>query len=71
MKVSTLPQPVVLLKHVLIIFCMIDGQGRELDFYDCMKYTLNIGRHPDTNELICFKLGMMLNTTKVLSTIPV
>ena len=35
------------------------------------KYTLNIAMFQDTCEPICSKLGMILNTTKLYSLIPV
>ena len=35
-----------------------------------MKYAINIVLRQDTCELICFKLGMTLNTTEVYSLIP-
>ena len=35
-----------------------------------MEYAFNIVICHDTRELICFKLGMMLNTTKLYSLIP-
>ena len=34
------------------------------------KYNLNIGRYTDSSEKICFKLGMMVDITKLYSLIP-
>ena len=48
-------------------FCTSNIQGKEL----FMKYTSNIIMCQDTCEPICFKLGMMLNTTELYSWIPV
>ena len=48
MKFSVLQQPVCLLKLMPNLFHVIDGQGRELCFWDCKKCALNIGLHVDT-----------------------
>ena len=42
MKLSTLPQPVGLLKLMLNLGCMITMQGRELFLPDSVKYTLTL-----------------------------
>ena len=36
-----------------------------------IKYMINIVKCQDTCESVCFKLGMMLDTTKLYSLIPV
>ena len=46
-------------------------QGRELCWFDCMKYTFYTALCQDNCEPICFKIGMMLKTTKLYSLIPV
>ena len=51
--------------------CTNKIKGRELHRHHVMKYTLNIVMCHYTWEWICFKLGMMLNTTKLYSLIPV
>ena len=56
---------------MLDLFCTSNVQGREVCRHDFMKYTFNIVMCQDTCELICFKLGMMLYTTKLYSLIPV
>ena len=54
------------------LFCFGSNiEGRKLCWCDFIKYALNIIMCPDTCEPICFKLGMMLNTTKRYSLIPV
>ena len=71
MKFGVLLQPVDLLKLMLNIICTSNIQGRELCWCDLMKCTISIIMCQDTCELICFKLGMILNTTKLNSLIPV
>ena len=50
---------------MLNLFCVMNFQGRELYLHDIEKYTFDIGLHPDIYESICFKLDMMLDTTKL------
>ena len=57
-------------KLMLILFRTTTIQGRELFIRDLMKYTFKIVMCPDTCEAICFKLGMMQNTTNLCSLIP-
>ena len=64
-------QPVGLLKLMLNLFRTISVQWRELYVCNFIKYTFNIGLHQDTCEPICFKLGMMLGTTKLFRMIPI
>ena len=69
MNFSMLPQPVGLLK-LMLIFCPSNIQGRELCSSDFVKYMFNIVMCQDICEPICFKLGMMLNTIELYSLIP-
>ena len=71
MKFSMLPQPVGLLKLMRKLFCTSNIQGRELCWHDFMTYMFNIVMYRDTCDPICFKLGMMLHTTKLYCLIPV
>ena len=71
MKFSMFPEPVGFLKFMLNIFCIGKIEGRELDWCDFVEYTFNIFLCQDTCELICFKLGMMQDTTKLYKLIPV
>ena len=57
-----------LLKLMLNVFCTSTIQGRELCWRDFMKYMCNI-MCQNNCETICFKLGMMVNTTKIYSLI--
>ena len=66
MKISLLSHSVVLLNIMLNLFCISNFKGQELCWCDSMKYTFSIIMCPDTCELICFKLDMMLNTTELL-----
>ena len=54
----------------LLFFCRCVIQGIELCWYDFMKYTFYIVMCQDSCEPICFKVGMMLNTIKLYSFIP-
>ena len=69
MKFSMLSQPAGSLKLLLHLFCISTTQGRELCWRDFMTYTFGIVVCQDTCEPICFKLGVMLNTTEVCSLI--
>ena len=71
MKFSMLPQSVGLLKLMLNLFCTRYIQETGLCWPDYIKYTFNIITCQDTHERICFKLCMMLDTTKLYSLIPV
>ena len=71
MKFCKLPQPVVLLKLVLNLLCRSNVQGRELCRHDFRKGTVNIVLCQYSCELICFKLGMMIDSTKLYNLIPV
>ena len=51
--------------------CTSNIQGRELCWRDYIKYTINIVLCRDTCEQICFKIGMMLVTTRLYSLVPV
>ena len=53
------------------LFCTSNSQGRELCWHGFMKYMPDIVTCQDTWELICFKLGMTLNATKLYSLITV
>ena len=70
-KSRLLAQSGGLLKLILILFCMVNIQGRELYFRDFIRCTFYIGLCPDTFEPVCFKLGMMLGTTMRCSVIQV
>ena len=63
MKLIMLPQPVGLSKLRLNLICTSTIQRRELCRRDFTKFRMNIILCQDTGELICFKLGMMLDTT--------
>ena len=54
-------------KLLLLKFC----SRREFCWNGFMNCTINIIMCQDTCERICFKLGMMLNTTKLYTLIPV
>ena len=71
MKFSKMLQPVGVLKLMLNLFCRSNIQGRELCWYDFIKHMINIALCQDTCGSICFKLGMMLDMTKLYSLIPV
>ena len=71
MEFSMLTQPVGLLKLILNLFYTSNIQGRVLCRYDFMNYTFNINMFQDTCEPICFKVGVMLNSTKLCSLIQV
>ena len=64
-----LPQSVPLLKLMFWVrfffFFTSDIQDRELCGCDFMKYIFSIVMFQDAHELICFKHGMMLSTTKL------
>ena len=66
MKSSILPQTVGLLK--LMANFASDNLYVQPDFIEC---TFNIGLLCYTCESICFKLGSMLDTTKLSNTFPV
>ena len=53
------------------LFRLIYSQGRELYLHYFIKCSFDIGFHQNACELICFKLGMMQDTTKLQSMIPV
>ena len=59
-----LPQPVGLLKLMLIVFAQVLFKGENSATVIFMKYTFDIVMCQDTCNLICFKLGMMLNILK-------
>ena len=49
----------------------IDIQGRKFYLYAFIKYTFNISLCPDTYDLICFELGVMLDTANLCCVLPV
>ena len=55
----------VLIQFMLNIFCTSNIQGTELCWCDVKKYTIDIVLCQDACELICFKLGIMLDTAKL------
>ena len=65
------PQRVHSLNLIPDLFPISNTQGRELRGRAVMKCTSNIGMCQNTWEPICFKLGMMLNTTKLYSWNPI
>ena len=69
-SIIMLSEPIGLLKLMLNLFYMSNIQGRELCWHDFMKYMINIVLCWDTCEL-CFKLGMMLDMSKLYGLIPV
>ena len=65
-----LSQPVFSLKS-LIYFARLIFKGDNCTYIIFfIKYALNIGLGPDTCEVICFKLGLMLDTNKFYCIIP-
>ena len=66
-----LQQPVGLFKLMLDLFHMIYVQGKDLLLHDFMKYTIDTDLPWGTHKLICFRLGIMLDTAKHYSMIPV
>ena len=69
MKFNVLSQPAGLVKLMLNWFHTFDSQGRGLNLCDFINCTFNIGLFWDICELISFKLGVVLNTTKLHSMI--
>ena len=60
------------LKLKLHLFCTVNIQGKKLYGSDLTKYTFNIGLHlAGRLAPICFKLGIMLDTTKFCGMMPV
>ena len=55
------------LKTMLNLYCTSCNQDREFYWSDYIKYTINIVLCLNTCEPICFKLCMMLHTTKLYS----
>ena len=49
----------------------IQLQGRKLYICDCMKYTFDASLRWDICESVSFKVGMMLDATKLYSMIQV
>ena len=64
-KFGVMPQAAGLSKLMLHLFHKIDIQGREPFSDGFIRYALNIGLHQDPFGSKGFKLGMMLDTTKV------
>ena len=56
---------------MLNLFCTNSIKGKEHCWRDFMKYTFDIVNCQDTCEPICFKLGMLRNTTKLYSLVSV
>ena len=52
-------------------FCMLYIQGREVNFSDFEGNKCTIGLYLDAYELISFKLGIMMDITKLYILIPV
>ena len=51
---------------MLLFHCrMIDIQVRELNFSDFRENMFKVGLHMDAHKLISFKLGMMIEATKL------
>ena len=71
LKRSMFPQPVGLLRFRLNTFRVISVQGRELYSADFVRYTLNIDLHSEAYQPISFKLGLMIDTSKLDILIPV
>ena len=75
MKFSVLPQSVGWFVEAyadnLLFFNTSNFQGRELSVCDFSEMYINIVMCQDTCEQICFKLCMILNTTKLYSLIAV
>ena len=57
--------------HTNFFFCARCSKGKELSWCDFVKKMFNIVMFQDTCERICFKLVLMLNTTRLYSLIPV
>ena len=60
----------VLLKLIQNLVCSSSIQGREHCWQYFIKYMISIVLSPGTCKLICFKLGVMLDMTKLYSWIP-
>ena len=71
LKFSMLLHPVGLLKLMLNLLCTSNIQGIKLCWRDFIKSMFNVVLCQDTGYQICFKLGMMQNTTEPLSLLPV
>ena len=70
MKFSVLSQPVGLLKFMQILFAQVIFKGE--NSAEVILWSINnIIMCQDTCELICLKLSMMLNTSKLYCLIPV
>ena len=69
MEFSLFPQPVGLLKFMLRIFHTISIQWREHFLGDCIEYTFSTGLCRDSCEVICFRCGMIVDTTELYSMI--
>ena len=63
-KFSLLPQP-VWLKLMVNLFCANNIQGRQLCWCNVIKCIVNIIMYWNGCELICFKLGIMLDMIKL------
>ena len=70
-KIGLLPQPASFLMLMVILFLLIDIQGRELYVDDFKKCVFNIYLHVYAYMPISLKLGMMIDITKLYSWIPV
>ena len=57
------------LRLMLNLFCIIFVEKRKLYSHDFIIYIFNTGLYQDICDLICFKLGMMLDTVEVYSRI--
>ena len=66
-----LPQPVGLLKLVPSLFCTSSVEGRDTLPTKHYKVYVNIFLRLNACKRICFKLGMMLNTTELYSLLPI
>ena len=70
-KFRMLPQPVGLLKFMLNLFLQVVFKGENsADVILLYDYAFNVVMCWDTCLPICFKLGIMLDTTKFYSLIP-
>ena len=68
---NVMPQHVGLLKLMLNYFCGKYYPRRKLCWQNCIEFTINILLCQDTYEPIHFKLGMLLDMTKLYSLISV
>ena len=50
---------------ILVLSHPLNIQWRELHAYESIKKNLNVGYYSDIYRPVCFKLGMMIETTRL------